>query len=86
MKKVKRVKKAAILDFVESRVIVSRSELIKFIVELTGNTYDKKTHRGHYSNALCPHSKNNYFLCPSCHDRRYLVRVDRGKYAVRYSF
>ena len=78
------LKKIAVLDFVESKGVVRRKDLVKFMVELAGNTYDSHEHRGHYSTALCPTSWGAYLLRPSKNDDRYLFRCGHGLYKVRH--
>lgn len=79
------MKKTAIMNFVESKGgEVQRNDLIKFIVEMNGKTYDPIEHRGYYSAALCPSFMWNggYLLRPSKNEPRYLIRRKNGLYKL----
>ena len=78
-------KKSTILNFVEAQPYstIRRQDLICFIVELNGMSYNSKLHRGYYSCALWPNQKGSgHLIRPSKKEPRFLTKVSRGKYMV----
>jgi len=77
--------KAHILDFVESRGIAKRKDIVKFIVDFKfgEGTYDKDptSYRGYYSTNFSP-SWDGYLL-KGC---RRLVNIGGGKYKVETNY
>ena len=79
--------KSKIMDFVESKGVATRQEILEFLLSLKGKTYISELHRGYYSNAFCPTGNPAYvghFIRPSKKEPRYLIRIHRGEYKVRY--
>ena len=62
----KKTFKSIIMDFVESKGgVIRRTDLVKFIVEYKGMTFDPIAHRGFYSCALQVMTKKWSFLSHS---------------------
>jgi len=79
--------KSEIMNFVESKGTATRREILEFLFNLKGKTYIPKLHRGYYSCAFCPTGDPahiGHLLRPSKREPRYLIRIHRGEYKVRY--
>lgn len=80
--------KTLVMNFVQNRGTVKRSEIIKYITELKGIEYDRNLHRGYFADAFAAEKYRNitnyptskkltpvgYFMKPSPTEPRYLVQ------------
>ena len=79
--------KSDIMNFVQAKKWATRMEILEFLLQKKGKTYNHKLHRGYYSCAFCPSANykahTGHLLRPSKKEPRYLVKIARGAYEVR---